>query len=892
MKIKMKNIYAISMLFLILFSISINHNMNNYIESSHEDFESRIPNLKQAGFWNNFTYIHITNLNWTIANNTDWCSGSGTWGDPYLIENMIINASDSPVGSGIFIENSVNVYFAIKNVTIFETINGIKFENTNKGTLINNILSNNKENGIYMNNCVNNTISRNQLINNEMSGINLTSNCLNNKILGNTAKNDGTILQDTGISLANFCDDNEIIENKIFDNNVYGINIENSCEGNLIYNNTLKNVVANQQDYGIRLYSGCHRNNVSLNLIEDLNIYGIYLVTSDGTSISNNQIIDISWGMYLLIADQSEITNNTISGGSIAISYSACNGGEIFGNFINDTSNYGIRIYTNCDDNEFHDNIIKDNNGIGVELYRPLNDNNLFYRNSFISNGVHVFDNGTLNFWNSSVIGNYWDNYSGVDLDNDRIGDTPLNIPGGANSTDNLPIFDPNPPVITINTPTSSGYGIIAPEFNIFVNETYLYSMWYTINNGGKKYYFTENGTINQDAWDALNEGSLIITFYARDIAWRMDSAFVSLHKDTVIPLIEIISPLNGQIFNNTAPSFTVAISDNNLDKMWYTLSGNLTKFFFLINGTLEGWSGLSDGQYTLMFFANDTAGNTVSAFVILNKSIFQIPVNGSPPLDIIPIVVISLIVISIIVIAGIILRKPIMKTLKKSRKLSEEQLSEAQYFNDITSILTILAIHNDSGLCLSKLALHGGIGLDENLFTGFISAMGSFKNELAQQMGLPVKGGGGGNVIEYNEFTITLMDGEYLRLGLVSHSSLGDLIKERCGRVLMEYELKHVNELKNFDGEIQGFSDFENTIEAGLDINLNKKSTVNIKQLNKYDASEQFKTILNDFNSRSEGFYPAEIALTLVKAMNISKQEASLMVYEAYKDQLFLPIN
>jgi hypothetical protein len=244
-----------------------------------------------------------------------------------------------------------------------------------------------------------------------------------------------------------------------------------------------------------------------------------------------------------------------------------------------------------------------------------------------------------------------------------------------------------------------------------------------------------------------------------------------------------------------------------------------------------------------------------------------------------------------VIAIAGIILRKPIMNTLKKSRKLSEEQLAEAQYFNDISSILTILAIHNDSGLCLSKLALHGGIGLDENLFTGFISAMGSFKNELAQQMGLAVKGGGGGNVIEYNEFTITLMDGEYLRLGLVSHSNLGDIVKERCGRVLMDYELKHVNELKNFDGEIQGFSDFEEAIEAGLDINLNKKSTLNIKKLNKYNAPEQFKTILNDLNSKSEGFYPAEIALTLMQDMNISKQDANLMVFEAYKNQLFIPL-
>ena len=116
MKIKMKSIFSFLMLFLIIFSISTQNNTNNYNETVQEDLKIRTPNLKSAGFWTNFTFIHITNLNWTNANNTEWCSGSGTWGDPYLIENMVINASDSPIGCGIFIENSINVYFTIRNL--------------------------------------------------------------------------------------------------------------------------------------------------------------------------------------------------------------------------------------------------------------------------------------------------------------------------------------------------------------------------------------------------------------------------------------------------------------------------------------------------------------------------------------------------------------------------------------------------------------------------------------------------------------------------------------------------------------------------------------------------------------------------------------------------------
>jgi len=899
MKIKMKHIFTFLMLFLIIFSISTQNNVKNGIETAQEDLKDRPSNLKQAGFWNNFTFIHITNLNWTVANETDWCSGSGTWGNPYLIENMIINASDSPIGSGIFIENSINVYFKIKNVTIFDTTNGIKLENTNNGALINNRLLDNIDSGISMVNCVNNTISRNQLINNGMYGIYFSSNCLNNKILGNTAKNDGTNFQDAGIYLTNFCDDNEIIENIIYDNNVYGINIEDSCEGNLIYNNTLKNVVANQQDYGIRLNNDCHQNNISLNTIENLNNYGIMLVTSDQNSVTNNQIIDISIGMYMLIAHQNKLISNTISGGSTAIIMSACDWGEIIGNFINNTANFATRVFINCDNNEFHDNIIKDNINIGIQLDDPSDINNKFYNNSFISNTIHAIDNGTATLWNNTIIGNYWDDYQGKDLDDDGIGDTLYNVTGSAGSMDYYPIWDDGdniPPIVTISSPSNYSYHSIPPTIEaVFYDLNGINATWYWVVGSSDNETFTGASVeIDVTKWLAQSDGLVNIIFYANDSNGNLDSEVIVVNKDATLPVIVVNSPESGTEFGTEAPEFNLTVSDLNLEQIWYTINNSDTKYYISENGTInqDSWNALNDGNLIITFYAQDIALNIGSISLNLTKNTSLIPDGGTPSPDVIIIIVVSVIVISVIAIAGIVMKRlPIKGKIKKSRELNEEQLSKAQYFKDVTSILTILAIHNESGLCLSKIAAHGGIGLDENLFTGFLSAMGSFKDELAKQMGLPVRDGGGDNVIEYNEFTITLMDGEYLRLGLVSYKSLGDLIKEQCGQVLRAYEIKHVNDLKNFDGEIQVFNDFEETIETGLDMNLNKKSIINIKQLNKYDAPESFITILNDLNSRSDGFYPAEITLTLVREMNISDQEANFMVYEAYKNQIFSPI-
>ncbi|MFX0077313.1 MAG: nitrous oxide reductase family maturation protein NosD, partial [Candidatus Hermodarchaeota archaeon] len=545
MKIEKRTTFTCLILVLIIFSMSIQNNDKNSDDLTRQSLNIRPSDLRSAGFWNNFTFIHITDLNWTTASSYDWCAGSGTWGDPYVIENMLINANSSPIGAGIFIENSVNVYFTIRNITIYGGTNGIRLENTNSGTFVDNVLSNNVENGIYMINCVNNTILRNKLINNDMYGLYMSSNCLNNKIIGNTAKNDGASLQEAGVFMQNFCDDNELIGNSIYDNNVYGINIEGSCEGNLICNNTLKNVAANQQDDGIRLYNDCHQNNLSLNTIENLNTYGIIILTSDQNLVANNQIIDVSTGIYILNDLQSEITSNIISDCSIGISISGCSDGDIIGNFINETTNYAIRIYTNSDDNEFSDNIIKDNIGIGVELLEPLNDNNMFYRNSFISNGVHAYDNGMATFWNNTMIGNYWDNYTGLDLDNDHIGDTPFNIHGASNANDSLPMVNNGTPSITINTPTSNEYGDTAPEFNIFVDDPFIYSMWYNINNSGKNYYFTKNGTINLNAWSALSDGNLTITFYARNYAWNKGSTSIDLIKKTSQGPEDPVDPVN-----------------------------------------------------------------------------------------------------------------------------------------------------------------------------------------------------------------------------------------------------------------------------------------------------------------------------------------------------------
>ncbi|MFX1499726.1 MAG: TIR domain-containing protein, partial [Promethearchaeota archaeon] len=162
----------------------------------------------------------------------------------------------------------------------------------------------------------------------------------------------------------------------------------------------------------------------------------------------------------------------------------------------------------------------------------------LLYYNNFTGNiDYHAIDDGINNIWDNGVIGNYWDNYTGGDANDDGIGDIPYNITGLAKSKDNFPIWedgDQVAPIISIISPNE--YQIFqynAPFYNITIFESYeLDSIWYTIDNGITNYTISNlTGFINQTAWDGANKGAVMIVFYANDTSGHIGNNSVSIGK-------------------------------------------------------------------------------------------------------------------------------------------------------------------------------------------------------------------------------------------------------------------------------------------------------------------------------------------------------------------------
>ena len=107
-----------------------------------------------------------------------------------------------------------------------------------------------------------------------------------------------------------------------------------------------------------------------------------------------------------------------------------------------------------------------------------------------------------------------------------------------------------------------------------------------------------------------LNQGPSQFRIWDINVSTSWYVATVAINLK--LPMINIVNPIENQLFGDVAPNFTVEIEDPNLDSMWYTLDGGLNNFTFTENDTINqlAWTALPDGPVTIRFYANNTLGN------------------------------------------------------------------------------------------------------------------------------------------------------------------------------------------------------------------------------------------------------------------------------------------
>ena len=298
---------AITLLTLSLI-VNLSINSKQKIESQTEIINKKlgyINNLKSSAFSGK---IHIDN-NWSATKTAGICKGNGTYSEPYVIDDLVIDGGGS--GSCISIENS-DAYFKIENCTLYNSGRGIRLSEVTNAQLIDNNCSSNFQ-GIFLISSSNNTVSGNTANFNYLTGITFYSNCYYNSFSNNTVSNNGH----WGIYISG--DYNNVSGNIVCSNNWDGIILALNSDRNTFSDN---NASFNKRS-GIIIEAACDFNFLLGNTVRNNSFAGIILDHCQNNIIKGNFIIKNDVGIYIIYTlhyrnnfkkPKNEISNNVFNG--------------------------------------------------------------------------------------------------------------------------------------------------------------------------------------------------------------------------------------------------------------------------------------------------------------------------------------------------------------------------------------------------------------------------------------------------------------------------------------------------------------------------------------------------------------------------------------------------
>jgi parallel beta-helix repeat protein len=296
-------------------------------------------------------------------------------------------------------------------------------------------------------------ISKNRVSNSAGCGISLHWASNNNITKNNASNNWG------GICLYGSCSND--IEDNTASNNVYGMYFHRSSN-NLLTNNTMSGNWYSFSVDGTELSEFVNAIDIT-NRVNGKPIYywinkqneqvpsdagAVILINCTNMIVKDLTLTNNGAGVQFAYVKKSKIENINVMNNDLGIYLKYSSNNDIIDSFI---SNGGIRLASSSNNNITNNEI--SNSWSGFSIFSSFN--NVISLNNFIDNSNNVLSYGSsANIWNSTspitytyngntytnYLGNYWDDYTDFDADNNGIWDNPYSIDG---DKDNHPLVEP-----------------------------------------------------------------------------------------------------------------------------------------------------------------------------------------------------------------------------------------------------------------------------------------------------------------------------------------------------------------------------------------------------------------------------------------------------------------
>lgn len=248
--------------------------------------------------------------------------------------------------------------------------------------------------------------------------------------------------EDAGIYVSS--NHNLIINNKLI-KNTFGIYLagghHNRVENNLVLGN--EKINEEKRGNGIHLWNSEY-NTLKGNTVQNTRD-GLYFSFANHNQIINNKLIGQRYGVHYMYSNENTLKNNEVKKNHVGVVLMFSHNNQIVKNVSSYNKTHGI-VFKDFDDNVIEGNVLRYNqrgmfiynsqrnkisknliekNKQGVHIAAGSQDNQ-FWQNNFIQNTQQVyFPDRMRNNWDNGSVGNYWSDYTGVDLDGNNIGEFP-----------------------------------------------------------------------------------------------------------------------------------------------------------------------------------------------------------------------------------------------------------------------------------------------------------------------------------------------------------------------------------------------------------------------------------------------------------------------------------